>query len=353
MAAPQETPIAPRMAFISTTDDLADMLGTLADLPTSPPSLYIDLEGNSLSRAGTLSLLTLYVCPQNIVYLVDVHGLQTTAFSTPTNESRRQMPLTSELDTVKPQSKLSDCDSGEPQLTNSNLDIEAAQSAPAGLGTAAAPVTLKTILESPTIPKVFFDVRNDSDALFTHYKVALSCIHDLQVMELATRPMTTGNSRQFLCSLSTCIRDNAPLSSTDLAAWTAIKEAGNALFDPKKGGSYSVFETRPLRTEVQDYCVQDVVYMPLLWDIFEHRIQKDRMDEAELAQMAEEYEKDKKKMGFWETMVKEAVVLRISVTWETWYRPNGVHKRKGCWTWGQIREARRRWALGFRHGLCD
>ncbi|EDU49254.1 conserved hypothetical protein [Pyrenophora tritici-repentis Pt-1C-BFP] len=298
MAAPQETPIAPRMAFISTTDDLADMLGTLADLPTSPPSLYIDLEGNSLSRAGTLSLLTLY-------------------------------------------------------LTNSNLDIEAAQSAPAGLGTAAAPVTLKTILESPTIPKVFFDVRNDSDALFAHYKVALSCIHDLQVMELATRPMTTGNSRQFLCSLSTCIRDNAPLSSTDLAAWTAIKEAGNALFDPKKGGSYSVFETRPLRTEVQDYCVQDVVYMPLLWDIFEHRIQKDRMDEAELAQMAEEYEKDKKKMGFWETMVKEAVVLRISVTWETWYRPNGVHKRKGCWTWGQIREARRRWALGFRHGLCD
>lgn len=41
--------------------------------------------------------------------------------------------------------------------------------------------TLKDFLESPTIPKVFFDVRNASDALFSRYKVKLAGIHELQV----------------------------------------------------------------------------------------------------------------------------------------------------------------------------
>ncbi|KAE8824255.1 hypothetical protein PTNB85_08811 [Pyrenophora teres f. teres] len=308
MADPQRTPAMPRVVFISTADGLANMLATLADLPTSPPSLYIDLEGKSLSRVGTVSLLTLYVCPQDIVYLIDVHGLQASAFSTPAS-APSQTPTPSDLDTVTPQPKPSDLDSIAPQYTLSGLGTQASRPAPSDLDTVATPVTLKTILESPTIPKVFFDVRNDSDALFAHYKIALSCIHDLQVMELATRTVTTGNSRDFLCSLSTCIRDNAALSPVDLDAWKAIKEAGNALFNPHKGGSYAVFETRPLEKDVQEYCVQDVVYMPLLWSVFEKRIQKDRLYEAE---MAEQEEKDKKE-GFWEVMVKEAVVHRISL----------------------------------------
>jgi exonuclease 3'-5' domain-containing protein 1 len=39
--------------------------------------------------------------------------------------------------------------------------------------------TLKGILESDSIPKVFFDVRNDSDALFSHFQIRLAGIHDL------------------------------------------------------------------------------------------------------------------------------------------------------------------------------
>lgn len=50
--------------------------------------------------------------------------------------------------------------------------------------------SLKRVLESPTIPKVFFDVRNDSDALHNHFGINLDCIQDVQLMENATRPYT-------------------------------------------------------------------------------------------------------------------------------------------------------------------
>jgi len=33
----------------------------------------------------------------------------------------------------------------------------------------ATGLTLKAVLESDSVPKVFFDVRRDSDALFAHY----------------------------------------------------------------------------------------------------------------------------------------------------------------------------------------
>ena len=80
--------------------------------PTTPPSLYIDLEGINLSRNGSISILQVFVSSSRRTYLVDIHTLRNKAFSTP--------------------------------------------------GTNGC--TLKDILESDVIPKVFFDVRNDSDA---------------------------------------------------------------------------------------------------------------------------------------------------------------------------------------------
>ena len=59
-------------------------------------------------------------------------------------------------------------------------------------------VTLKSILENETIPKVFFDVRNDSNALFFLYNIKLAGIHDLQVMQAAT------NRSSFILGLGRC-----------------------------------------------------------------------------------------------------------------------------------------------------
>ena len=107
-----------------------------------------------------------------------------------------------------------------------------------------------------------------------------------------------------------------------------------------------MFETRPLSVEIEQYCVSDVVYMPLLWRVFAKRIQEDRFFEASIAKI-------KGGDGFWEIMVREAAVHRVKVSWEPWYRPSGSHKKMGCWSDIQIQEARRRWNEGLRDGLCD
>lgn len=132
----------------------AVVVATAPPVPYSP-TLYIDLEGVDLCREGSLSILTLMIdtgIPTRRVYLFDVHLLGAQAFNT----------------------------AGVKQKT------------------------LKDILQDDKIPKVFFDVRNDSDALFAHFGVALQGVEDVQLMESATR-RTTG-SRKFLSGLASVLR---------------------------------------------------------------------------------------------------------------------------------------------------
>ncbi|CAF3625678.1 unnamed protein product [Fusarium graminearum] len=121
--------------------------------------------------------------------------------------------------------------------------------------------TLKDILECDNITKVFFDVRNDSDALYGSYQIKLAGIHDLQLMELATRSF----SRRCVNGLSKCIERDAPLSVRERLDWVRIKEAGVRLFAPEKGGAYEVFNERPLPDAIKLYCAQDVQILPRLW----------------------------------------------------------------------------------------
>ena len=106
--------------------------------------------------------------------------------------------------------------------------------------------TLKGILESDSIPKVFFDVRNDSDALFSHYGIKLACIHDIQLMELATRSF----SRRCVNGLTKCIERDINLSMSERKVWKETKEKGLDLFAPERGGDYEVFNARPLPEDV-------------------------------------------------------------------------------------------------------
>ena len=264
------------VTFISTTSQISTMLSTLQDLPTSPPSLYIDLEGTQLSRNGTISLLTLYAPPLNTIYLIDVHNLGATTFST--------------------------------------------------LATPESDTTLKSLLESPSIPKVFFDVRNDSDALFAHYAIDLKCITDLQLMELAT---TTRRNRTYVNGLAACIERDSGISSAQRDHARAVKDAGRKLFAPEKGGSYDVFNERPLQPMVQEYCVVDVLHMPKLWEVYKKRMS-----------------------AFWEVMVREAGEERVRESQGSGYRADDGGKRLGCWSVRVVGEARGRWEKGVRSGLC-
>ncbi|KAI7461193.1 hypothetical protein KC357_g8781 [Hortaea werneckii] len=124
--------------------------------------------------------------------------------------------------------------------------------------------TIKQILESSEMRKVFLDIRNDSDALYSLHNIRVQGIEDLQLMELASRDF----SRKFIRGLAKCIEIDAPISSAEKRKWKKTKEDGCRLFDPAQRGSYSIFDQRPLSTEMQSYCVQDVAHMPSLRELY-------------------------------------------------------------------------------------
>jgi exonuclease 3'-5' domain-containing protein 1 len=198
--------------FIDTESTVSNMMDELNDLPSTPPPLFIDLEGVNLGRHGAVSILQIFVSPKNCVYLVDVFTLRDKAFSTPGKKG----------------------------------------------------LTLKDILQTPTITKVFFDVRNDSDALFHHFQISLTGVHDLQLMELATRKF----AKKFVNGLSRCIEHDAGMTTTEKSEWKDAKERGLNLFAPERGGSYEVFNQRPLTEAIKLYCTQDVMFLPRLWSCY-------------------------------------------------------------------------------------
>jgi exonuclease 3'-5' domain-containing protein 1 len=166
--------------------------------------LFIDLEGVNLSRLGAVAILQLLMPPSPTVYLIDVHVLGAKAFKVAMNDN----------------------------------------------------TTLKSVLESKTIFKVFFDVRNDSDALHAHFGVNIAGVIDLQIIEYATRQPRG----KFVNGLARCIERDLPYSSE----WSRIKANGRRLFAPEVGGKYEVFLERPLPVDIVKYCEQDVILMPRL-----------------------------------------------------------------------------------------
>ena len=178
----------------------------------------MDIEGVALSRHGSISIIQIFHLPQNHVFLIDIFVLQEAAFNTP-NQS----------------------------------------------GT-----TLRSILESALVPKVFFDVRNDADALYAHFNISLQGVHDIQLLEVATRSW----ARDRVTGLGKCIRFDARLTTKSQQDWEAMKNRGKALFSAEDGGSFEVFNTRPILQDIVSYCAQDVVYLPVLWNVYSQRIGK-------------------------------------------------------------------------------
>ncbi|KAK7943760.1 uncharacterized protein PG986_012873 [Apiospora aurea] len=197
---------------------MAEALDKIVDHPDDPPSLYIDLEGVKLLRDGTISTMQLFVAPLGTTYLIDIYSMQSTAFTTRGRKSNR---------------------------------------------------SLQDVLESGATTKVFFDVRNDSGALFSHYSIRLRGVADLQLMELAARSY---GSRRFVNGLAKCIERDLGLSPAEKRAWAEGKERGLALFHPDRGGDYEVFNQRPLAQELKGYCVADVRFLPRLWAVYDIKI---------------------------------------------------------------------------------
>ncbi|KAH9478240.1 piRNA biogenesis protein EXD1 [Psilocybe cubensis] len=190
------------MPTITLVDDLLKLDTCLADISSlGTTKLAVDLEGVDLCRHGKVSLLQILSYHSNIIWIIDITVLGKAAFD----------------------------------------------------HTTAYGSSLRGVLESQGIVKVFFDVRNDADSLYHLFGVNLTNTYDLQVLEIAARRSQYLRVK-FVTGLGKCIEQY--LNPTP--QWKRVKEEGIALFQPKQGGSFEVFETRPLDPRVQAYSAQDV-----------------------------------------------------------------------------------------------
>lgn len=279
----------PDINIVDSVSTLQSALHDIAELPgftIGPPAIFIDLEGIKLSRNGSISILSLYNVPKNTVYLIDVHTLGAAAFST---------KYSSFSESIGDQQAVGD----EPDVTGT---------------------TLKDVLQSPTITKVIFDVRNDSDALFSHYQISLDGVEDLQLMELASRQ----GSRARVNGLSRCVEYDSGISAGARAEWQRTKEVGTRLFAPERGGTYQVFNNRPLRADIVQYCAQDVILLPKLYDVYFGRFgAPDKL--------------------FWLTEVQNATQDRIKASQSAAYDPHSRNKVFGPWTDRYLQQAKEVW----------
>jgi exonuclease 3'-5' domain-containing protein 1 len=169
-------------------------------------------------------------------------------------------------------------------------------------------VTFRDVLQDEKIIKVFFDIRNDSDALFSHFHVALQGVEDVQLMESATRKTST--SRRLLSGLKNCIEKNVlvSLDKRTSASWKQTKEKGKQLFETKDGGVEGIFNQRPIRAEIISYCVGDVQYLPEL---------RRRFFLPSIR---------------WQDLVTEETKKRVAASQESGYQPGGPDKAIAPWS---------------------
>jgi exonuclease 3'-5' domain-containing protein 1 len=270
VALPDPTPV-----MVDSRGALTDMLVSMAgalDTPNAAADLSVDLEGYHLSRHGTISLVQIFVHATNVVYLVHVAVLKAAAFSTP---------------------------------------VAATSGIFKGM-----PLTLKTVLESSAVTKLFWDCRGDSDALYHLYGVKLAGVIDVQLWDLATRESSKERAKVKSLSHAFTQRMRRDLSEATIESWSLIKDAGKRAHEaseyeeaeqwyiqaggkllevtsskrqdsvgsqdsdsgnesPSKGKD--AFAQSPLRPLLQAYAVNDVRVLPVMLEHFtiKHRFWND------------------------------------------------------------------------------
>lgn len=261
--------MATTTSIIENDAALQELLDQIDDLPTRPPSLFINVEGGSLNpHKSQPSIISIYLNPLHKTYLIDVWKLGGSAFS----------------------------------VTNQNQ------------------TSLKTILESPSIPKVVFDVREGSEGLFSHFEIKLQGIKDLQVMELAAR---FGPPQDNLSSLIECVERDASLLPEGLQTWRNVESAVAPLQNRDGRWHYYTINIRPIRQPVIEYCVQNVILLPRLLRVYHPKLCVAGN-------------------GFWRYMVFSSVQKRLRETQSSSYDPAANDKKYG-WAESYVEDVRNDW----------
>jgi len=180
--------------------------------------LAIDLEGVDLCRYGRISILQILAAHPGIIWLVDITTLGRVAFEHVNDEGHSLRSLLEGREFKKVRKSLA-------ALVHSFIDDD----------------------------QLFYDVRNDADALWNLYGVDIANAYDLQVLEVAVR-----RSSRLQVKLVSGLAKTIDRYLSPPLEWQRVKEAGSKLFRPDLGGSYEVFEERPLDPRLAQYAAQDV-----------------------------------------------------------------------------------------------
>ena len=97
-------------------------------------------------------------------------------------------------------------------------------------------------------------------------------------MEFASR---IGSNPKYLNGLARCIDRDSNMTPVQKAEWQASEDRGLKLFAPDQGGSYEVFNVRPIAEDIRAYCVQDVLFLPGLWSRYRSRLNGTLLDRVE------------------------------------------------------------------------
>ncbi|KAG5792600.1 hypothetical protein H9Q69_008346 [Fusarium xylarioides] len=157
---------------------------------------------------------------------------------------------------------------------------------------------IKAILEDPQISKCFWDVRNDADALWAHYKVRLAGVTDIQLLENASRI----GAKTYVRGLDTCVGKDLRLGFMELHRWVGTKKA------IKSRMADDLFSRRPLDVQTEKYCTNDVVHLPALRVTYTKRINSQ-----------------------WKKKVMDESARRVVEAWSPEYEPQSGNKNLGPW----------------------
>jgi exonuclease 3'-5' domain-containing protein 1 len=217
--------------FVNTEALVRGMLDALPIYHSETPLLSIDVEGLDLGkRHGETYLMQIYDSHTHHLYTIDILTLGHKAFQTP---------------------------------------------APAGKW------TLRKLLQSAWVLKLFCDIRSDSRALFTQFGIHLHGIKDIQNIDLASR--REPHRRHWRNGLVRLIESRGGLTWEEQRRFRTYKTSGQAVC---KSWGYSQFGVRPLRTDLALYAVNDVLYLHrvherLTW--FMSKLSPERLESADLA----------------------------------------------------------------------
>jgi hypothetical protein len=217
--------------------------------PKAQKRVAVDLEGTELCRDGHVALMQVAVEePLWKIYLFDISQLGKEAFHCESGNSK-----SNNTTSILPDGHASSENTNNTENKNTENKHPNNTKNPAN--------RLGHLLQDKTVQKFLFDCRADADALYHLCNTELNNVVDAQVyFTLRFMPKRVKN----LTGLSHVLNRYFDLEGVDQKERDkvkAIKDKGVRLFSPKEGGSYALWDKRPLLPDLCEYSsIQNVEF---------------------------------------------------------------------------------------------